>query len=213
MAACVDSRKSCAEPRRMLAVSDSSRGPARIGWLALLLMAGFASTAPPLNQQTMVYVDRHPIQVTPEADVQPTAATLVRGESSCASAGGEVLVRNCLTKLVSRPSSTDSILANCNRQADKLGCTTARDDELVSVRAIYDVTVSGQPKNECVIARIRLTSQRERYVDMASLLFRPGLGRLGACYTTPSVRIRILRPTFRGELAAGNDERLRIAAR
>jgi len=197
----------------MMPASDNARGRGRMRRLALLLVIGFAATGPPRLPQITIHVDRHQIRVTPEAAIPPTVATLMRGESSCPSAGGEVIIRNCLTKLISTPSSTDSIIANCSRQAGQLGCTAAADDELVSVRAIYDITISGQPRNECVIARVVLGNQKQRYVDMASLLFRPGLTRLGSCYTTPSVRMRIARPAPGGDLAARSARRLQMAAR
>ncbi len=156
------------------------------------LMLAIALVVAPHSQRLIFHVQGESIQVTPESEFQPTPATFASGERSCPSVSDVVSLRSCLSRLMSAPFSTGAILANCERDAAKLGCRKSPENQLVSVQTIYDLTVSGQKTDECMIAKIRFGDD-DRYVDMASLLFRSDLKLPGLCRTRPSVRVRTMR--------------------
>lgn len=160
----------------------------------LALMVALALVAPSHGQKTTVYLQGHPVQVTSEDGFHTTLATFISGERSCPSVGTEVLVRSCLSRLLSAPASSNAILADCRNEAARLGCKEAAGDQLVFVRAIYDITVSGQKPDECMIAKIKLENQSDRFVDIRSLEFRAGPKPKEGCYSIPSVRVRLSEP-------------------
>jgi hypothetical protein len=157
------------------------------------LMLAIALVSAPHAQRLTFHVQGESIQVTPENGFQPTPATFVSSERSCPSVSNVVSIRSCLSRLMSAPFSTGAILANCERDAAKLGCRKSPENQLVSVQTIYDLTVSGQKTDECMIAKVRFGGDDDRYVDMAALLFRSDLKLPGLCRTRPSVRVRTMR--------------------
>lgn len=171
------------------------------------LMVALILGAPPHGQKTTVYLQGHAIQVASEDGFHATLATFISGERSCPSVGSEVLARSCPSKLLSAPASTNAILANCKREAAKLGCMETAGDQLVSVRAIYDITVSGQKPDECMIAKVKLENQSDRFVDIRSLEFPVGPKPHEGCYSVPPVRIRISEPPVERLLAGIGSER------
>jgi len=177
----------------------------------LAFMFALALITPLHSQKTILHIQGHSVQVTAENGLQPTLATFVGGERSCPSVASEVQMRSCISKLASEPFSTNAILASCEREAARLGCKKTAGDLLVSVQAIYDITVPGQKPDECMIAKVGLGSQDERFVDMASLLFAPDVKPFGTCYTTPSVRIRTLAPPLGDRLLTRRRIRPRAA--
>lgn len=119
-------------------------------------------------------------------------ATFIGGERSCPSVASVVVARSCLSKLMSSPFSFNAILADCQHQTVQLGCEQTANDQLVSLQAIYDLTVPGQTTDKCMIAKVKFASQGERFVDVTSLLFKPENKLPSFCHTLPSVRIRTL---------------------
>lgn len=206
MAASTGSRRLCVEEGLSPAFECVGRTIGQSGLFMLALMVALALVAPSRGQKTTVYVQGHSVQIGSENNFEPTVAMLSSGERLCPSVRTEVLARSCPSKLLSAPTSANAILANCKREAAKLGCKDTAGDQLVSVRAIYDITVSGQYPDQCMIAKISLGSQNDRYVDIRSLDFRadpkPGEG----CYSIPPVRVRISKPQVERLLAGIDSE-------
>jgi len=111
------------------------------------------------------------IQVTPEADFEPTVATLVAGELSCPSSTALVMVISCASELLSAPDVTAAILAECKRESTELGCAKIKASQRVNVLKVYDLTIPGKPPDKRVLAKVRLKSGGDSYVGVASLDF------------------------------------------
>jgi hypothetical protein len=111
------------------------------------------------------------IDLIPEADFEPTIATLASGELSCPSGRAFVIVMSCASQLMGAPDVEQAILAECKRTESKLGCRKIRQNQQVNVLAVYDMAIPGSTPEKRILAKVRAGTSANQYVGVASLDF------------------------------------------
>jgi hypothetical protein len=141
-------------------------------WLILtfLTMWWLAST-PVRAEKDQTYGRAALIEIVPTPDFLPTVALLDDGELECSSAYAFAIIQS-YARGISGIARADKIMtAERMRIEDTLDCRTTDREQIVLVLMIYNLLLSGHPFDNRTIARVRLTSGAEHYVEVGALEF------------------------------------------
>jgi hypothetical protein len=110
------------------------------------------------------------IEIAPPSDFLPTTALLDNGALECQSADAFAIIQSN-TLWMREIFSTRKTVVERIRLETRLNCRTTDREQIVQVLTIYNLLLSGHPLENRTIARVRLGSGDERYVDIGALYF------------------------------------------
>ena len=141
-------------------------------WLILTFLAiWWLASTPVRAEEDQTYGRAALIEIAPTPDFLPTVALLDDGELECPSADAFTIIQSYAPGM-SGIVSTDKIMtAERMRIEAALDCRTTDREQVVLVLMIYNLLLSGHPVDKRTIAKVRLTSGAEHYVEAGALQF------------------------------------------
>jgi hypothetical protein len=110
------------------------------------------------------------IEIAPPSDFLPTTALLDNGALECQSADAVAIIQSD-TLWMREIFSTRKTVVERIRLETRLNCRTTDREQIVQVLTIYNLLLSGHPLENRAIAKVRLGSGDEHYVDVGALYF------------------------------------------
>jgi hypothetical protein len=110
------------------------------------------------------------IEIAPPSDFLPTTALLDNGALECQSADAFTIIQSN-TLWMREVFSTRKTVVERIRLETRLNCRTTDREQIVQLLTIYNLLFSGHRLENRTIARVRLGSGNEDYVDVGALYF------------------------------------------
>ena len=111
------------------------------------------------------------IESAPPSDFLPTVALLDNGALECSSADAYSIIQSYSQGMNGIVSTDKTVMAGRMRLEASLDCRTNEKEQIVDVLMIDDVLLSGHPSDKRTVARVRMESGVECYVDAGGLEF------------------------------------------
>jgi len=140
-------------------------------WVILTLFATWWFWSFPVHaEEDRSYGRTALIEIAPPSDFLPTTALLDNGALECQSADALAIIQSN-TLWMREIFSTRKTMFERIRLETRLNCRTTDREQIVQVLTIYNLLLSGHPLENRTIARVRLGSGDEHYVDVGALYF------------------------------------------
>ena len=111
------------------------------------------------------------IEIASSSDFLPPVALLDNGELECSSADAYSIIQSYSQDMNGLVSTDKTVMAGRMRLEASLDCRTNEKEQIVDVLMIDDVMLSGHPSDKRTVARVRMESGIECYVDAGGLEF------------------------------------------
>jgi hypothetical protein len=141
-------------------------------WLILTFFGMWWLVSSPVRaEEDQTYGRTALIEIAPASDFLPTVALLDDGELECSSADAFTIIRSYSLGMSGIVSTHKVMTAKRTRFEATLDCRITDRDQIVHVLMIYKLLLSGHTLDNHTIARVRLESGAEHYVDVGALYF------------------------------------------
>jgi len=154
-----------------LAVPWVTNAKSGCAWLILTFFAMWLLASPAGADEDRISGRTALLEIAPTSDFLPTVAYLDNSELECSSADSYTTFQSYAQGLSRIASTDEESVTGLMRIEANLDCRTTKQEQIVDVLMIYNVLPSGHPFDTRSIARVRLESGAECYVDAGALEF------------------------------------------